>query len=138
MRSFEDTGGHLDDQINQLDEEFEDRNNFIKTVFEDDRHDIERIFRERGKFHKSVIGEVNSGVESMEFVLGGPLHNEIGVGNDCLDLLLKELSDVKLDSICTLIKTYLNTSKATGGAGCTPGHHHGGKYNGTLNLRLNI
>ena len=66
----------------------------------------------------------------MQFVLGGPLHNEIGIGNDVLDQLLSELSEKGLESVCASIKTYLNTSKAENGAGCTPGQHHGGKYNG--------
>ena len=120
----------LEDQIAALDELFQDVDNFIETVFTDERHDIERSFRENGKHHNSVIGVVNTGVESMHYVLGGPLHNEIGIGNDCLDQLERELSDKRMGSVSASIKSFLNTSKAVGGAGCTPAQHHGGKYNG--------
>ena len=68
----------LEDQIEALDEEFENLDAFSEIVFKDGRHDIERQFREKGKLHESVIGKVNTGVESMDYVLGGPLHNEIG------------------------------------------------------------
>ena len=133
VRNFETMKAQLEDQIAALDEDFQDVDNFIETVFTDERHDIERSFRENGKHHNSVIGIVNTGVESMQYVLGGPLHNEIGIGNDCLDHLLSELSDQRMGSVGASIQSFLNTSKVVGGAGCTPGHHHGGKYNGRLN-----
>ena len=69
---------HLEDQIEALDEDFDSIEAFSEAVFKDGRHDIERKFRDKGKLHGSVIGRVNTGVESMEYVLGGPLHNEIG------------------------------------------------------------
>ena len=132
QRSFEKMKVQLQSQIDDLGEEFEGLDNFSETVFKDERHDVERSFREKGKYHESVIGVVNSGVESMEYVLGGPLHNEIGIGNDVLDQLVDELSEKEMDPVCETIKTFLNTSKVAGGAGCTPGQHHGGKYNGKV------
>ena len=43
----------------------------------------------RGKHHGSVIGRNNSCVDSMEYVIGGGLYNEIGLGNDCLKILFE-------------------------------------------------
>ena len=120
----------LEGQIDDFGEDFENLDNFSETVFKYERHDVERSFRKKGKCHESVIGVVNSGVESMEYVLGGPLHNEIGIGNDVLDQLFSELSEKEMDPVSAVIKTFLDTSKVAGGAGCTPGQHHGGKYNG--------
>ena len=129
QRSFEEMKVQLEGQIHDFGEDFENLDNFSETVFKDERHDVERSFREKGKYHESVIGVVNSGVESMEYVLGGPLHNEIGIGNDVLDQLFSELSEKQMDPVSAVIKTFLDTSKVAGGAGCTPGQHHGGKYN---------
>ena len=130
VRDFEKMESQLKDQIDALDEEFYSIDQFCDIAFTEGRHDIERSFRDKGKNHESVIGRVNTGVESMEYVLGGPLHNEIGIGNDVLDQLSDELEAEGMKSVCGSIKSFLNTSKATGGAGCTPGQHHGGKYNG--------
>jgi hypothetical protein len=80
MRSFESIKSHLQDQVNDLNEDFDSIESFAEAVSRDERHDLERIFREKGKNHNSVIGRVQTGVESFEYVLGGPLHNEIGLG----------------------------------------------------------
>ena len=37
-----------------------------------------------------------------------------------------------LENVCDDIKHYLDSPHASGGAGCTPGQHHGGQYNGEL------
>ena len=120
----------LADQITRLHDDCITVENFDETVIKGEKHEVERIFRDRGKYHESVVGPVSTGVESMDCVVGGPLHNEIGIGNDLLDQLMKELAECELNSVCDEIKQFLNTSKAEGGAGCTPGQAHGGKYNG--------
>ena len=93
------------------------------------RNDVERKFRIRGKKNKSIIGRVTSGVEDMEHAVGGELHNTIGVGNNVLDLIFSDLRREKLDIVCENIKTFLDSPKTAGGAGCTPGAHQGGAYN---------
>ena len=132
VRDFDQMKAQLAEQIKELGEDQINVENFSDVVSKQERHDIERLFRVKGKNHESVVGVVNTGVESMDYVTGGPLHNEIGICNNILDQLLKELSDDGLTSVCSSIKSFLNASKAGGGAGCTPGHHHGGKYNGKL------
>ena len=119
VRSFTQMETRLKDQIKSLKEPFDSIADFKRAVYEDDRHDLERVLRAKGKNYDSVIGVVNTGVESFEFVLGGPLHNEIGITNNILDQLINELSLEGLDA-----------EVAAGGAGCTPAQHHGGKYNG--------
>ena len=69
----------------------------------------------------------------MEHSLGGELHNEIGLANDWLKHLYSDLKSEKLDSSCSEIKQYIDSPKRLGGAGCTPGQHHGGQYNGRPN-----
>ena len=86
--------------------------------------------RKNGKFHSSVIGRDISGLKSVDYVCGGDVHNQIGLGNDALQDLYKELEAAKLSHVKTDIKNYLDKSKAEGGAGCTPAAHHGGAYNG--------
>jgi hypothetical protein len=83
VRQFDVMEGHLKDQIKGLGEEFEhlsdNVNDFFENIDLNQRNDVERKFRSRGKNHKSIIGQVNSGVKSMEFEVGGELHNEIGL-----------------------------------------------------------
>ena len=71
---------------------------------------------------------------------GGCLHNEIGLVNDCLENLFKGLKRQKLEPVCQLIKTFLDSAKSDGGLGCTPAQYHGGQYNGrdrdTLKLKV--
>ena len=125
---------HLKDQIEDLDEieDFNDVDEFCEFVFNNDRNDIERVFRDKGKHHNSVIAKVNSGVESMDFAMGGELHNEIGLVNDMLGNLFKNLKSENMEDVCDDLKTFLDSPKSAGGAGCTPGQHHGGQYNGEL------
>ena len=35
-----------------------------------------------------------------------------------------------MENICEKVKSFLDSPKSEGGAGCTPGQHHGGQYNG--------
>ena len=134
MRKFDVMENHLKDQIKSLGGEFKDFSDDVDGFFDyvnvHERNDTERKFRTQGKHHKSQIGKVNSGVESMEFALGGELHNEIGVANDTLELLFKNLKSEELSSVCDDVKVFLDSPKSAGGAGCTPGQHHGGQYNG--------
>ena len=51
-------------------------------------------------------------------------------GNDALNDLYKGLENAGLSDVFTKIKTFLDSSKTSGGAGCTPAAHHGGQYNG--------
>ena len=51
-------------------EDFGDRESFIETIVESDKHEVERQFRDKGKNHHSVIGRNNTGIESMDFALG--------------------------------------------------------------------
>jgi hypothetical protein len=97
-----------------------------KDVWED--IETERKMRTKGKNHASVIGRNCSPVESMEFSCGGELHNQIGVGNDALKQLFEALDDEVLSESKEEIKTVLNSCKAAGGVGCSPGQAHGGAY----------
>ena len=130
LRTFDSMKGHLQDQIEDLDEDLSGVDDICDYVFKNDRNEIERKFRDRGKHHKSVIAKVNSGIESMEYALGGELHNEIGLSNDCIENLCKDLKTEKMETVCETIKTFLDSPKSADGAGCSPGQHHGGQYNG--------
>ena len=124
---------HLRDQISDiedLEEDFPDVDNFFEHVIQNDRNDYERQFRVKGKYHNSIIGNNNSGVDTMECAPGGSLHNEIGLVNDSIKLLFKALESEQLETVCTAIKQYLDSPKSAGGAGCSPGQYHGGQYNG--------
>ena len=57
----------FEDQISGLKENLQNGDNFIETMVESDRNDVERKFRIKGKQHNSVIGRNNSGIESLEF-----------------------------------------------------------------------
>ena len=129
-RTFPEMRIQLENQIKCLGEPFDSIEDFKEEVFKNGRHDLERMLRARGKKFQSVIGDVNSPVESFDYVLGGPLHNEIGISNDVLDHLIKELRDGGFDDVVRDINKFLTTPKVAGGAGCTPAQHHGGKYNG--------
>jgi hypothetical protein len=129
-RKFEEIEKDFQNQITQLNEDFGMVEDFTKFVVLNNRHDIERKFRDNGKNNNSVIGTVNTCVDSMEFIVGGGLHNEIGLVNDCLDNLYKGLKRQKLDTVCDTIKKFLDAPKSEGGVGCSPGQHHGGQYNG--------
>jgi hypothetical protein len=126
----------FEDQISDLKENLENEDNFIETLVESDRNDVERKFRIRGKKHHSVIGRNNSGIESLEFAIGGDLHNQIGICNDCIARLFEDLNSENLESVSEDIKTFLDSPKSSGGAGCSPGQHHGGQYNGEIFLSL--
>ena len=132
---------HLLDQIETV-KDYEgpsEVDSFFEWVNTNERNDVERQFRDNGKHYQSVIGKVNSCVDSMEFTVGGELHNEIGVGNDIIGLLLKELKKQKLEHAAEDLKKFLNSPKSAGGAGCTPGQHHGGQFNGEIiDFLLNI
>ena len=65
---------------------------------------------------------------------GGDLHNQIGLGNDALTDLYKNLSSAGFNQIVSDVKDFLDSSKTIGGAGCTPAAHHGGQYNGKAGL----
>ena len=128
---------HLQDQISDLadlEEDFIDVGQFFDHVIQNDRNDYERQFRLKGKYHSSIIGNNNSGVNSMEFALGGELHNQIGIINDCLKLLFSALESENMDAVCTDIKQYLDSPRSAGGAGCSPGQYHGGQYNGQCDV----
>ena len=82
-REFEKLRKHLDDQISDiqdLDPEVRESEQFFKYVIDNDVNSLERKFRDRGKHHCSVIGKNNSPCDSIQFCLGGSLHNEIGLG----------------------------------------------------------
>ena len=134
IRQFEDIEKNLKNQIKGLGKDYDYLSDNVDKFFEfsevNQRNDLERKFRVRGKNHKSIIGKVNSGVESMNHVIGGELHNEIGLCNNCLDLLFSDLKKEKLEKISDNIKVFLDSPKSAGGGGCTPGQHHGGQYNG--------
>ena len=137
LRVFQKMKEHLVDQISDLgdlQEDFTDVDNFFEHVIQNDRNDYERQFREKGKYHHSVIGNNNSGVVSMEMAPGGSLHNEIGLVNDSIKLLFRALESESLDQVCTVIKQFLDSPKTAGGAGCSPGQYHGGQYNGQCTL----
>ena len=121
---------NFQEQIHSLDEDLSGVDNFAEFVVVNGRNDLERKFREAGKKHKSVIGQNNSGVDSMEKAMGGCLHNEIGLINDCLDNLHKGLKRQKLESVTEVLKSFVDTPKSRGGLGCTPAQYHGGQYNG--------
>ena len=110
-RKFEEIEKDFQNQIRQLDEDFGVVGDFTKYVVVDNRHDIERKFCDNGKNHNSVIGTVNTCVDSMEFIVGGGLHNAIGLINDCLDNLYKDLKRQKLEPICDIIKTFIDAPK---------------------------
>ena len=74
MRDFNQMKSQLADQINDLGEDLINVDNFNEVVSKQERHDIERLFRLKGKSHGSVIGLVNTGVESMEYVIGEVLN----------------------------------------------------------------
>ena len=133
LRDFGRMKQHLKDQISDLEdleEDFIDVSEFFEHVITNDRNDYERQFRVKGKYHNSVIGNNNSGLDSMEFALGGELHNEIGIINDSLKILFSDLEKENLNAVCTDIKQFLDSPKSAGGAGCSPGQYHGGQYNG--------
>ena len=132
LRDFGRMKQHIMDQISDVDtvENLSDPDDFFDYVNKNDRTDIERQFRLKGKYNSSIIANNNSGIDNMEFSLGGELHNEIGQCNDWLKHLYSDLKSEKLDSACCEIKQYLDSPKRLGGAGCTPGQHHGGQYNG--------
>ena len=77
-RKFEEIETDFQNQIRQLNEDFGVVEDFTKFVVVNNRHDIERKFRDNGKNHNSVIGTINTCVDSMDFIVGGGLHNEIG------------------------------------------------------------
>ena len=123
---------HLKDQISDVEnlENITEVDDFVEYVNTEENHNIERQLREKGKFHNSVIGNNNSGIDSMHFALGGELHNQIGLCNDCIKNLFSDLKSESLDNVCDEIKHFLDSPHSAGGAGCTPGQHHGGQYNG--------
>ena len=126
---------NLQDEIKALNEtDLSDTGDFLDFVTKNERSDIERKFRNRGKHHKSIIGKVNSGIDSMEFALGGELHNEIGISNNCIDHLYEDLKNENLENVCDEIKISLDSPKSAGGIGCSPGQHQGGQYTGELGL----
>ena len=43
---------------------------FFDWVYDNERNDVERLFRDEGKHHQSVIGKNNSCIESMEYAPG--------------------------------------------------------------------
>ena len=126
LRSFESLEKHFSDQVTNLG--YENVEDFESEVWEDVTS--ERKMRDKGKKHESVIGKNVSSVKSMEFVCGGELHNEIGVGNDALNHLYETLEEESFSEIKEETKTLLNSSKSAGGVGCSPGQAHGGQYNG--------
>ena len=132
LRQFDRMEQHLKDQIGDFEdiENFAEVSDFVEFVNAEENHNIERQFREKGKYHNSIIGNNNSPIDSMHFALGGDLHNVIGLGNDCLKNLFNDLKSENLENICDDIKHFLDSPHASGGAGCTPGQHHGGQYNG--------
>ena len=132
LRNFDKMKEHLLKQIANV-SDYKGRldiDEFFHWVKINERNDVERQFRDKGKHNQSVIGKVNSCVDSMEYALGGELHNEIGVGNDCIEMLFKDLENQKMEHISTLLKVFLDSPKSEEGAGCTPGQHHGGQFNG--------
>ena len=90
---------HLKDQISDIDglENMESVSDFFDHVSETENHNLERQFRTRGKHHESVIGKNNSAIESMIFACGGELHNQIGIANDSLKCLFKDLKSENLE-----------------------------------------
>ena len=133
LRGFGEMRNHLKDQISELmddDVKCMPPEEFFKHAVDSDRNDYEREFRVRGKRHGSIIGRNNSCVDSMDFVIGGGLHNEIGLVNDCLKILFDGLDKEELDSIPGAIRSFLDSPRSDGGAGCSPGQYHGGQYNG--------
>ena len=90
----------FEDQISDLKDNFGDIDNFIESVVESDRNDVERSFRNKGKKHHSIIRRNNVGINSMECAVGGDLHNQIGISNDCIDRLYGDLKSEDLENIC--------------------------------------
>lgn len=133
LRDFGEMRNHIENQISKLtdlEEKYKTVEEFFKYAVDNDRNDYERKFRVRGKHHDSVIGRNNSCVDSMEYVLGGGLHNEIGLVNDCLKILFDGLDGEELTAVPEEIRTFLDSPRSVGGAGCSPGQYHGGQYNG--------
>ena len=121
---------NFQEQIDSLEEDLSGIDNFTEFVVVEGRNDLERKFRDAGKKHRSVIGQNNSCVDSIDHLLGGCLHNEIGLINDCLENLYKGLKRQKLESVIEDIKSFVDSPKSRGGLGCTPAQYHGGQYNG--------
>ena len=144
LRDFDEMRKQIEDQISELtdlDEKYKSIEEFHKYAIDNDRNDYERRFRVRGKHHGSVIGRNNSCVDSMEYVIGGGLHNEIGLVNDCLKILCEGLDSEELTSVPGDIRGYLDSPRSVGGAGCSPGQYHGGQYTGKsfqIFFRLNV
>ena len=133
LRDFSEMRNHIEAQISELtdlDEIHKTPEEFFKYAIDFDRNDYERQFRARGKLHSSIIGRNNSSASSMEYVIGGGLHNEIGLVNDCLKGLFDGLVKEELASVPGDIRGFLDSPRSQGGAGCSPGQHHGGQYNG--------
>ena len=117
---------HFQDQISDYPgdlSELSDGGDFIEMAVKAGRNDIERRFRDKGKRHQSVIGQNNCGIESMDFTIGGELHNEIGISNNIIESLYSDLRNEGLGNISAAIKILLDNPKSAGGLGCTPGAH---------------
>ena len=138
-RSFDDLKVKFKEQVECLGEGLiSEVDNFAEFVVINGRNDIERKFRDFGKHHKSLIGQNNSAVDSIDFMCGGCLHNEIGLVNDCLDNLFKGLKRQKFENVCEVVKSFLDSAKSDGGLGCTPAQYHGGQYNGRDALVMKV
>ena len=105
---------NFQEQIDSLKEDLSGIDNFAEFVVVEGRNDLERKFREAGKKHRSVIGQNNSCVDSIDHLLGGCLHNEIGLINDCLENLYKGLKR-KNWSLLLKISNHLWTAPSQGG-----------------------
>ena len=128
LRTFESIEEKYRDQVREFGYENIADFESVNDVWED--IEFERKMRGKGKNHASVIGRNCSPLESMEFSCGGDLHNQIGCGNDALKQLFEALDDENLSETKDEIKTVLNSCKAAGGVGCSPGQAHGGAYSG--------
>ena len=130
QRHFAETGDNFAKQLQHLREDFSDIEDFTEYVVKNNRHDLERKMRDYGKECKSVIGPVNSCVESVNHIMGGGLHNEIGLVNDWIGHLYRSLEEQNMRHVCDDVKALINAPQSDGGVGCTPAQHHGGAYNG--------
>jgi hypothetical protein len=69
IRDFDHMKSNLAGQIRRLGEDDISVDTFSELVIKKERHDVERLFRERGKYHESIVGPVNAGVTSMQYSL---------------------------------------------------------------------
>ena len=74
IRSFDSLSENYQNQIRKLN--FSSIEEFKENVDMTECNEYERVFRNNGKKNKSVIGDNISGVNSLDYYVGGDLHNQ--------------------------------------------------------------